>query len=103
MNTDRAWFKSHRETNFRIRRGAPDEIERITSRATGAVINGDRSFLEFDHEKEWRVLVINAGPDTLLRMPILRPKNENEDTWDSAQCGFALVLGNRIVMDKIAG
>jgi hypothetical protein len=36
-NIDRQWFKKHRETNFRIRRGSPEEIEKITARAMGAV------------------------------------------------------------------
>jgi hypothetical protein len=55
INTDRQWFKSHRETNFRIRRGSPAEIEKIACRVMGAVPDGFAS-CDFDEEREWRVL-----------------------------------------------
>ena len=102
MNTDRAWFKSHREANFRIRRGSPAEIEKIGCRAMGEVPDGFAS-CDFDAEREWRVLVINVGADTLVRMPILRPKDEPEGTPDSGSTGIAIVFGQLIVMDRIAG
>jgi hypothetical protein len=102
INTDRQWFKSHRETNFRIRRGSPAEIEKIACRVMGAVPDGFAS-CDFDEEREWRVLVIDVGSDTLVRMPILRPKDEAEGLPDSGSTGIAIVFGQRIVMDKIAG
>jgi len=99
-NIDRQWFKKHREANFRIRRGSPEEIEKITCRAMGAVPDGFAS-CDFDDANEWRVLVINVGPDTLLRMLVVRPKDEPED--DSGTTGFAFVFGRKLVMDRIAG
>jgi hypothetical protein len=101
-NIDRQWFRKHRETNFRIRRGSPEEIEKIACRAMGAVPDGFAT-ADFDDANEWRILVINIGGDTLVRMPILRPKDEAEGTPDAGSTGIAIVFGQRIVMDKIAG
>ena len=101
-DTDRAWLKKHREANFRIRRGSPAEVEKIACRVMGAVPDGFSS-AEFDEEREWRILVINVGADTLVRMPILRPKDEPEGLPNSGSAGIAIVFGQNIVMDKIAG
>jgi hypothetical protein len=101
-NTDRAFFKKYRDSNFRLRRGSPAEIERIACRALGKVPDGFAS-TDFDADHEWRVLVVNAAPDILLRMLVVRPKEEPEDFVDSGATGFAFVFGRKIVMDRIAG
>jgi hypothetical protein len=98
-NTDRAFFKRNR-TDFRLRRGSPEEIEKIGCRALGKVPDGFWSTtVEDDHE--WRVLVINVAPDALVRMLVVRPKEEPED--DSGTTAFAFTFGRKLVMDRIAG
>jgi hypothetical protein len=101
-NIDRAFFRKYKDANFRIRRGSPAEIEKIAARALGLVPDGFAS-AEFDEANEWRVLVINVGADTLVRMLVVRPKIEPEDFVDSGATGFAFVFGRKIVMDRIAG
>lgn len=99
-NTDRAFFKRNREANFRLRRSSPEEIEKIACRALGKIPDGFAS-ADFDDDHEWRVLVINAAPDMLFRMLVVRPKDEPED--DAGTTAFAFVFGRKLVMDRIAG
>jgi hypothetical protein len=102
MDIDRAWFRKYRDANFRLRRGSPTEIERIACRALGKVPDGFSS-TAVDEDHEWRILVVNVAPDILLRMLVVRPKEEPEDFVESGATGFAFVFGRKIVMDKIAG
>ena len=75
-DTDRAWFKKHREANFRIRRGSPAEIEKIACRVMGAVPDGFSS-AEFDEEREWRILVINVARRHTCQNAYLAPEGRS--------------------------
>ncbi|MGO9771099.1 MAG: hypothetical protein ACLPSW_16430 [Roseiarcus sp.] len=109
MNIDRAWFRKNRHTNFRIRRGAEGEVEELfrrSMRTAGyelALSNG--ALPDIGDDREFRVCVINAAPDILLRMPIVCLKDAPDELGHDERCGTAMtiVMGERIIMDRIAG
>jgi len=109
MHVDRQWFKNNRDRNFRIRKGAPGEVEKIFRRSVNAagyeIAAGGGLPDVIGDDMEWRVAVINAGQDTLIFMPVIRPKGAPDELGPEGVggTGISLVWGNRLVMEKIGG
>lgn len=107
INVDRAWFKKNPRRNFRIRAGAPGEVEELFRRgweAAGYELAKGASF-DLGDDREYRVMIINAGPDTLLRMPVVRRKDAPDEVGADGEGSAAMtvVLGQRLVIDRIGG
>ncbi|HEY8126222.1 MAG TPA: hypothetical protein VIF88_12490 [Methylocystis sp.] len=105
-NADREWLRRHAETNFRIRRPAEGELERIfrASLRVGVDIGPD-IVPPLDDGHEWRVMVIKLDNQTLTRVPVIRDAGAPDEFLENGQGGAAATVAicGRIVMDRIGG
>jgi hypothetical protein len=107
LQTDRAWFKKNPSTNVRLRKPVPGEVEEITKRAIseGAYEIAQRggTFEPPAPHVRWMIMVINAAPGILLRMLALSDVNALEGNERDDFVLYAVLKGQRVILDKSAG
>jgi len=107
-NTDRQWFKKNPGRKTRVRLPGPGEIETIMKRSLPALayeiaVQGGKLRPPPSPDVKWAVLVLNIGPDALLRMVALRPIDWTESTPDADFSSIIMMCGGNLVIDRIGG
>jgi hypothetical protein len=105
-NADREWLRRNRQTNFRVRRPAEGELEKIfRASLRDHVVIGPDVIPPLGDEHEWRVLVLRVDDHTLARIPVIRMAGAPDELLENGSGGAAatIALGGKIVMDRIGG
>lgn len=102
-STDRAWFKKNPNSNMRLRRPVDGEVEELARRMHAsagyelALVGG--KFPPPSADVEWFIMVINAGPDTLLRLLSLRTVGSDERPASEVSL-YVVAIGDRVAIDN---